>query len=245
VLCNKPVCELLHITELIYDKIDATQKTGNYFDQQSELSLVNRTAFEHPVKVSSELFSIINKCLYYNKLTSGYFDVTVHSDSHNNKTISQLSLDKNKSTISFHQKGLKINLSGFLKGYVLDSIQTILSEYDITNALINIGNSSIMAKGNHPYGKGWKVGINKDCDKYSEKNIVLINQCLTTSGNEKPERKHIINPFTNNYIEGMKQISVITDNATDGEALSTALFSALPVHKEIILNRFDALIFDY
>ena len=85
----------------------------------------------------------------------------------------------------------------------------------IENALINMGNSSVLALGNHPVGTGWKVN-----------NILLHNECLTTSGNDSPERRHIVSPRDGKLVEGARQISVVTTNGAIGEILSTALFAA-------------------
>ena len=62
-------------------------------------------------------------------------------------------------SVFFQQAGTTINLSGFLKGYALDKIREILKVHIIANALINMGNSSVLALGNHPVGTGWKVSL--------------------------------------------------------------------------------------
>jgi len=232
--------DLKHIAVLIYNKVKELEKTASYFDAESELSYVNRTASKTPVAISGELYSIISKALYYNKITSGYFDITIHSENHDAESCSKIILENNDSIIYFRQDGIKINLSGFIKGYTLDSIRQILRESAITNALINIGNSSVMAIGSHPRGKGWKVKAENQTD-----DIHLIDKCLTTSGNNRPERKHIIDPHSNQYIEGVKSTSVVTNTASEGEALSTALFAAGTFGRKQILQNFNATVFDY
>ena len=90
-----------------------------------------------------------------------------------------------------------------------------MNEALIENALINMGNSSILALGNHPVGSGWKIN-----------DILLHNECLTTSGNDSPNRRHIVSPQNGKLVEGVKQIAVVTANGSIGEILSTALFAA-------------------
>lgn len=51
-----------------------------------------------------------------------------------------------------------------------------------------MGNSSILALGNHPVGSGWKIN-----------DILLHNECLTTSGNDSPSRRHIVSPQNGNW----------------------------------------------
>lgn len=54
---------------------------------------------------------------------------------------------------------MTINLSGFLKGYALEKIRELLQQYEIENALVNMGNSSVLALGHHPLADGWKVNF--------------------------------------------------------------------------------------
>jgi ApbE family protein len=191
------------------------EKIANFYDPASELSYVNRTAFVSPVVLSEELYSMIDLCLEYNGKTLGCFDITVHSENYNQNTIQSVHLSVEDHSIYFSQPGVAVNLSGFLKGYALETIKSILNECMIENALINMGNSSVLALGNHPVGTGWKVN-----------NILLHNECLTTSGNDSPERRHIVSPRDGKLVEGARQISVVTTNGAIGEILSTALFAA-------------------
>lgn len=113
----------------------------------------------------------------------------------------------------------KYNLSGFLKGYALDQLKPILRARTLFNILINMGNSSVMALGTpSPCYDCWTVkNLNDEC-------FSLRNQCLTTSGNDSDERKHIINPLTGEYISGKRMVSVITEGGVEGEVMATVKF---------------------
>ena len=124
----------------------------------------------------------------------------------------------------------------------------ILNTCCIENALINMGNSSVLALGDHPAGTGWKVnfGNRLETDKIGMKQSVLLcNECLTTSGNESDGRKHIISPHDASFVEGIKQIAVVTKNGAVGEILSTALFAASPEQREALLVNLRPLLIDY
>ena len=47
------------------------------YKPDSELSKVNREAFANPVKVSPELFEILQKSVEFSRLSNGAFDITV------------------------------------------------------------------------------------------------------------------------------------------------------------------------
>ena len=233
--------KLLLVIATIQDILRQLEKTANYYDADSELAQINQTASLHPVKLSSSLYEMIYLCLEYHRKTLGCFDVTVHSEHYTRNTIQSVQLSAEDQTVFFQKKGTTINLSGFLKGYALERIREILESYVIRNALINIGNSSILAIGNHPNGKGWKVDFDKrlHIGKDSENNaLILFDECLTTSGNDSAERKHLISPHSGKLVEGCKQLAVVTTNGAIGEIFSTSLFVADEELRALLIDRF-------
>ena len=71
----------------------------------------------------------------------------------------KLIMDDIQKTVYFTRKGISLDLCGYIKGYVLDCIRKILETNHISDALINLGNSSILAIGNQPLGQGWKIEL--------------------------------------------------------------------------------------
>lgn len=239
ILCDQPEKELKIIADKIYNEVNRIEKLASYYDISSELYKLNNEASQTAIVIDKELFGMIIDCIDYNEKTHGYFDIAVKSDNYNNNILSQLGLDKADTTIYYKGEGIRIDLSGYLKGYALDSIHKILGTHQISNALINMGNSSVMAIGNHPHGKGWKVSYGHISGTGSNQSINLYDECLTTSGNESRDRKHIINPSTGEYVEGVKRLSVITRKGREGEILSTAMFIADPYQREEISRSFN------
>lgn len=232
VLCSwKSEEELLLVVNRIFKELCRLEKVANFYDPISELSFVNRTASISPVVLSEELYAMIDLCLEYNDKTLSCFDITVYSENYNQDTIHSVHLSTEERSICFRRPGIAINLSGFLKGYALESIKGILKEFMIEDALVNIGNSSILALGNHPVGSGWKIN-----------NILLQNECLTTSGNDSPERRHIVSPRSGSLVEGAKQIAVVTTDGAIGEIVSTSLFAADKEQREVLLARFSSVV---
>jgi len=236
-LYDKAENKLRNIVAVISDTLHNLEMTANFYDPASELSKVNQSAHIKPIKLSKELFRIISLCRMYREKTEGCFDIAIHSDNYHAEIFQSIVSDEENQTIYFAEQGLRLDLSGFLKGYALDKIKEICRNLSQENALINIGNSSVMAVGNHPNGEGWKVGL-----AMTKKEFLLKNECLTTSGNDTAGRKHIICPHTGKYIEGKRTVSVITPTGSEGEALSTALFVANAEQKESILRNFKTQI---
>lgn len=249
ILCSrKSEEELMQVINCIYDALCQLEKTANYYDPASELARVNQIASVHPVVLSEELYTMIDICLEFNKKTFGCFDVTIHSDDYNQDTIHAVHLSSKERSVFFQRAGVMINLSGFLKGYALERIKSVLKESKIEHALINMGNSSVLALGDHPSGSGWKIsfGNSSHTDKSDkEQTVFLHNACLTTSGNENDGRKHIISPQNGKLIEGMKQVAVVTENGAIGEILSTSLFATSQELRQDLITVFDSLLIEH
>lgn len=219
-------------TQSIQQILDDLEQTGNYFDPSSELSLINRMAATKPVPVSDHLFKLIQLSKEFNEQTMGCFDISINSSDYKQGLLHSVILSEDKQTVFFEKENIVLDLSGLLKGYALDCVREVLVKEQLSDALINMGNSSVLALGNQPYGDGWKI----DFQQGSEHTIILHNECLTTSGNNTTERKHIISPFTHSYVEGKREIAVITESGALGEALSTGLFVADDVQRTSILK---------
>ncbi len=225
----------------------------NRFADDSDINLINKKAFATPVKVSDEIFEILELCNSYYIKTNGYFDVTIYplmrlwNIKHGYKLdifepekdeidevlsaigMNKVILDKEKKTVSFVRKGLEIDLGGFAKGYVIEKVRELLLDCDVKNAFISFGESSLIALGQHPHGDAWEVGIphllNKDKLLYKLK---LKDQGISNSGTNPTESGfsrfgHIINPRTGNPIIGTIAVTVASFSAIDAEILSTTL----------------------
>lgn len=225
ILCGEQTeDELKDIVEEIARMLASLEQKANCYNPHSELARLNATAHLAPQTVSTELWPLLRFSLEANRRTGGLFDVTVHSESHCADTIHHIHLSEQERTLYFEQQGIHINLSGLLKGYALDCIRSLLLRRQVAHALVNLGNSSVMALGHHPNGNGWKVSF---ADGRREENeVVLYDECLTTSGNDSESRRHIIHPLTGRLIEGKKEMAVVTSGGAEGEVLSTALFAA-------------------
>lgn len=182
---------LLDVVGWMMSLIRHLEQMGDCFNPDSELSVLNGGRIGQE-SLSRELRSILVQCEGWRQTTGGLFDVTVEG---------------------------RTNLSGYLKGYALDRLKQLLEEQGVKNALLNMGNSSIMAMGECAEGNGWRV-VNPETGQ----GIVLHDECLTTSGNDSPGRRHIIDPQTGQYVEGKSLVSVITKGGAEGEVRSIEKF---------------------
>ena len=201
-------------------------------------------------EVSDETAYIINTSLEICDSTNGAFDITIAPVmdlwgffGQNYRVPDEKELQEQLQKVNYKNIEIENNnitlkdnamldLGGIAKGYASDKLTEIFKDNGIKSALISFG-SAIQAIGKKPDGQKWCIGIANP--KNSENYIAMLDledKCIATSGSyeqvfeENGQRyHHIIDPKTgypaNN---GLASVSVICDNATRADALSTALF---------------------
>lgn len=233
------------------------EKKLSRFDSQSEIYYINHNAHKEPCKIDAELYLILEQSINYHKLTNGYFDITsrpllqsyMKHNSDSEFEVLKQNLDYNNiilqnDSISFKNNIIEFDMGGFGKGYALEKIRDILKEKKIDSAFISFGESSILAHGNHPFGKYWGVGIKHLFENGNVYTFEVKDKSLSTSGITPSNQKkfaghsHIINPKTGQTQNTNKTITAISESPLDAEVLSTALMVNLEKETQEIINRF-------
>ena len=229
---------LSEVWEKLLAETDRLHRMLNRFDPASELSRVNNKAFTYPVKLNAELWQILSDIKKYHQNTFGFFDITL-------RDFNQVILDEANKTVAFTEKDISLDLGGYAKGFALEQIRKIFFSAGVTQALVNFGNSSVLAIGSHPLGKYWGVGVENPLQKGKQlKTYELSNQSLSTSGNTMQHTKHIINPRSGIYTSERKLVSVISSNAVDAEILSTAIMVADEASISSMKKKFNNIFID-
>jgi thiamine biosynthesis lipoprotein len=219
------------------------------YKPDSELSRVNSGAATEPVMISSELFKLIEQALEYSDLTQGAFDITYASAGQyydyrkgskpDSKLLAEVlpainyhhvRLDAAHRSVKFMRPGVRIDLGGIAKGYAVDRSISILQAAGIKNALVSAGGDTrvIGSHWDHP----WKIGIRDPRNRNGIVSMIpLEDAAISTSGDyeryfEKDGVRyhHILNPGTGESPHQVHSTSIIGDNATDTDALSTSVF---------------------
>ena len=148
----------------------------------------------------------------------------------------KLILDEDNRTVRFSVVGMKLDLGGIAKGYGIDKATEAIQEAGALGAMVDVG-GDVRCFGTPPESrKYWVIGIqnpNID-DKTNESGLVMTlkanNRAITTSGDyqqfvviEGKKQSHIINRKTGTGAEGLSSVTIITNNATDADALATAV----------------------
>ena len=211
---------LSEVWEQIVAETERLHSMLNRFDAASDISRINRDAAKNPVELNDELWYILTDVKKYHQQTFGYFDVSL-------RDFNRVILDDERRTVTFADKDISLDFGGYAKGYALKQIQEILQKSGVTQALVNFGNSSVLAIGSHPHGEYWGIDIENPFQPGQKlETCTLCNQSLSVSGNTAKHTEHIINPFSGKYFAGRKLVSVASTDAVEAEILSTAIIIA-------------------
>ena len=253
---NQDICE--HIFHLIQIEVLRIESKLSYFNPASEVYKINMTACKSFVKLDNELLSILETCMDYSEKTFGAYDITLRpiieyieafggtSAPAGRSYLNQIELDSVNKSIRFGCDKVKIDFGGFGKGYALEKIKSLLDNSPIENAFISFGESSIYAKGMHPCGDYWQVGIknfyNAEDSLYTFK---LSDNSISTSGNyyvddsgQLCSKVNVINPLTGRAVDELSAVSIKSNSPLEAEILSTAFLVMEDEQNYKIMDRF-------
>jgi thiamine biosynthesis lipoprotein len=223
------------------------------YKPHSEWSEMNRAAAERPVRVSQELFALLQRCLDLSRESDGTFDISVgplmqvwgfYKGSGHMASRTELQramqfvgyqnvlLDGRARTVRFAKSGVELDPGGIGKGYAVDRMVEVLQREGIDSAFVSAGGSSIYGLGAPPGEDGWPVKLN-DGGRSSipAATVCLRDESLSTSGSSEKffvadgkRWSHIMDPRTGNPATGMLAVSVIAPKTIDSEAWAKPYF---------------------
>ena len=141
-------------------------------------------------------------------------------------------LDPAAGTVRFDRPGVELDLGGIGKGYAVDRVVSLLRERGIASALVNLGGSSVYGLGAPPGKPAWEIGVQDPArPAKTALTVALRDRALSVSGGtqrffEKDgvAYSHIMDPHTGRPVQGLLSVAVLTERATDGDALDNVLF---------------------
>lgn len=240
--------------DLAYEEIVRLELLLSATIETSEVSLINQNAGIKPVKVSEETFELLELGIKYGEITNGKFDITIapllklynwkegqetQAEPDSDKILEakqlvnykDLQLDKENMTAYLTKPNMEIDLGGIAKGYIIDRSIDVLKESGLTHGFVN-GGGDIRFLGPKHDESAWRIGIK---NPRGEGNVAVVNvygNSIVSSGDyeryyfTKEGRRihHIIDPFTGTSSEYAQSVTIVAENATIADILSTALF---------------------
>jgi thiamine biosynthesis lipoprotein len=218
------------------------------FDADSALSQLNRRAgsgFQH---VPPDLYRVLALSRELTAATDGAFDVTVsplvtlwRRSVVENRWPSPLELAEARAIVGVDKvrlrapdevelssSGVALELGGIGKGYAADRIAELLRRSGAESALVNFGESSIVALGPRLPAPAWPIWVRRaealDGPLFLRDMALSTSESLGEGGRVRGRRiGHIIDPRTGEPLERSAQATVLAPTGAEAEAWSKAL----------------------
>lgn len=233
-------------------EVKRIEKIISSWDEASETSLINRNAGIKPVKVSQELFKLLQRAQQISEITDGAFDVTFASmqavwkfdgsmkyppteleivNSIAKVGYQKMILDPVASTVFLKQKGMRIGLGAIGKGYAADKAKEFLVSKRVPGGIINAA-GDLTTWGTKVTGEKWLIGIANPLSKDKIFSwLPIVESSVATSGNYEKfivfngeKYTHIIDPRTGYPATGINSVSIFAKSAELCDAMATAIF---------------------
>lgn len=231
-------------------EIRRIEKILTTFKDDSETALINNNAGIQPVKVSEEVFRLIERSKRISHITQGAFDISYGSIDKRlwnfDKTMTSLPdpklakqmvrlinyrniiLDHEHQTVFLKEKGMRIGFGGIGKGYAAEMAKAVMQNAGVTSGVVN-ASGDLAAWGHQPEGKPWTIGIvHPDAADMPFSYMNVTDMAVATSGNyekfvmiDGKKYSHTINPRTGLPVRGIKSVTIISPNAELCDALAT------------------------
>lgn len=236
---NAALAELTRIEDLMTDWRD-----------DSQLMAINRAAGSKPVVVDRELVDLLRLSQRYSELSGGAFDVTYAAvgklwDFKKQPAVlpdpdaikhavakvdyKKLVLDTRKRTAFLTERGMRIGLGGFAKGYAVERAANAIRALGFANFSINAG-GDMRVHGTWG-GKPWTVGIRDPRTDGVVAVLPVSNVAISTSGDyerffmhDGKRYAHILDPRTGYPVSHTASVTIIARDCTISEGLSKSVF---------------------
>lgn len=227
-----------------YDNLLSRTKEGTAIYQLNETG---------SVEMEADVLELLQKGLYYSKLSGGAFDITaepitsqwdfkaevpvlpdagVLSEAVKHVDYTNLVIEGNQ--VSLKDPASGVDLGAIAKGYIADQVKEYLLSQGVESAIINLG-GNVLCIGTKPDGSTFNVGIQYPFQARTDLiAIVKIDDfSVVTSGIDQRNftiddklYHHILDTETGYPCEnGLLAVTILSPESVDGDGLSTTCFA--------------------
>lgn len=256
----------------VFEEAARIDRLMSTYKEDSVISEINRLAATRPVVAGDELFSLVQRSLDISVLTLGAFDITYDSvgqhydfrsrqrpdtstveTERKNIDYRFVHLDRAAGTVAFEKDGVRINLGGIAKGYVVERGVDMLRRLGVEHAIVTAGGDTRLLGDRR--GRPWVVGIRDPrVDGQVSMSLPLADEAISTSGDyerffdeDGVRYHHIIEPGSGQPASSVHSATVIGPDAVMTDALSTSVFvmgvdrglrliAALPDYESVVID---------
>jgi thiamine biosynthesis lipoprotein len=241
--------------EAAFQEVERINFLMSHYRPDSEVSQISRHAGQKGIQVSPETLQVIERALYFSRLSDGAFDITIgpvfrlwnfregkipsdHSLRENLKKVDyrKIQVNRTRSSVFLQEQGMEIDLGAIAKGYAVDRACEILRKKGSGNFLVNAG-GDLKLGGLKDKGIPWTIGIQHP--RLSSDLIAKLrprDAAIATSGDYEKffvrgiERyHHILVPSKGLPARECQSVTIMAPSAMDADGLATAVFVLGPL----------------
>jgi len=235
--------------EAAFHRVSQLNDIMSDYEYDSELSKLSRTSGSGAkVKVSEDLWKVLERSQEISKASDGAFDVTVgpliqvwRKARREKKLPPPEIIEKARArvgytnmvlrdhTVELKAPEMRLDLGGIAKGYAADEALKVLRQNGITRAMAAA--SGDFAIGDAPPDKpGWKIQLLEAQDLRGQSFLILKNCGCSTSGDlfqfveiDGKRYSHIVDPHTGLGLTDRCLVTVIAPNGFTSDSLETTI----------------------
>jgi FAD:protein FMN transferase len=221
----------------------------NHYDSRSVVSAINDAAGRHPVAAPPELMRVLQMARRMSERTHGAFDVTIGAlrgwrfrpdDARMPSAAAlaaqlplvdyrKLRLDARARTAFLERRGMRIDLGGIAKLYIIEAGARALERAGVERALVN-GGGDVAAIGRDA-ARPWRVGVRDPRDPQRLLGVVaLVRGIVASSGDyeryfERDGRRyhHILDPRSGYPASGPHGVTLVAERLEALDGLGVAI----------------------
>lgn len=172
---------------------------------ESDVSRINAQAGKAAVKVAPEVLDVIERSLYFARVSGGAFDISYYAlkglwrfDEDLSPTLPdpaevrrrlplinwrQILVDRSQSTVRLGKPGMAINLGGIGKGYAVDAAVRVLKQAGLKSGVVQAGGDLMIfgSKGGQPFMAGVRDPRSPDPSDYFAV-CPIVDHAFSTAG---------------------------------------------------------------
>lgn len=241
-----------------FARLDELELILSRFVPDSDVSMINRMSAGQEQVLETPTWEVLQYAIEVQQWTGGTFDVGVaeHVDifragkqgilnayevtqalekAQRQKAAAGLFVDPERPYVYCQSPGMRFDFGGIGKGYALDQLALIMTEFEINNYTISAGDSTLLIRGAPaPDRTHWHFTI---AGAQEKKMLKLTDVSVSASGTAQ-QGFHIFDPRSgkNTGITAYERLWVACPLAVYSDALSTGLFLLEPAQVGQMVN---------
>ena len=160
-------------------------------------------------------------------------------------------IDSVNNTVYLTHERVKLDVGAIAKGYATELVALELEAEGLKHAIVN-GGGNVRTIGTKASGAPWRIGVQSPAETFTNSNLKTFafegNTSVVASGDYQRyymaegqvRMSHLINPKTLMPESDFRAITIVTENSTQADSLSTAVYMMSYEESLKFIERFNA-----